>query len=154
MEPNREKSPGEEEVEHILERIEKCRGPSKNHPRAAKNKNGDEKTFMKKFDMAQMDAHEYGQREKNVFYETPEFKMRVIDLAPGQSLPKCEMASHVVFICIKGEAEVSVGEKKIPLSTGQGLVIEPSTVSMKTNTGARLLGIQIAEARSGTEQAG
>jgi quercetin dioxygenase-like cupin family protein len=116
--------------------------------------NTDEKTIVKKFDVAHMDAHEYDQGEKNVFYETPEFKMRVIYLAPGQSLPKCKMASHVVFICLKGEAEVSTGEKKTPLSTGQGLVIEPSTVSMKTDTGARLLGIQIAKAKSVTEQEG
>ena len=61
---------------------------------------------MKKFDMVHLDAHEYGQREKNVFYETPEFKMRVIDLAPGQSLPRCYMTSYVVFLCIEGKAEV------------------------------------------------
>jgi len=120
----------------------------------SEGQNRDEKTFMKKFDMAQMDAHEYGHREKNVFYETPEFKMRVIDLAPGESLPKCDMTFYVVFLCIEGEAEVNVGVDRISVSRGQGLVTEPSTVSMKTETGARLLGIQIAKAMAGTEQAG
>jgi quercetin dioxygenase-like cupin family protein len=107
---------------------------------------------MKKFDIAGMETFGYDQREKNVFYQTREFKMRVIGLAPGESLPECEMASHVVFICLEGEAEVNVGQEKISLSTGQGLVTEPATVSMKTETGARLLGIQIAKAIAGTAE--
>ena len=107
---------------------------------------------MKKFDIAGMEPSGYDQREKNVFYQTREFKMRVIGLAPGERLPKCEMASHVVFICLKGEVEMSVGEEKISLSAGQGLVTEPATVSMKTETGARLLGIQIAKTRAGTTE--
>jgi quercetin dioxygenase-like cupin family protein len=107
---------------------------------------------MKKFDFAGMETSGYDQREKNVFYQTREFKMRVIGLAPGESLPECEMASHVVFICLEGEAEVNVGQEKISLSTGQGLVTEPATVSMKTETGARLLGIQIAKAIAGTAE--
>jgi quercetin dioxygenase-like cupin family protein len=107
---------------------------------------------MKKFDIAGMETFGYDQREKNVFYQTREFKMRVIGLAPGESLPECEMASHVVFICLEGEAEVNVGQEKISLSTGQGLVTEPATVSMKTETGARLLGIQIAKAKAVTAE--
>jgi len=109
---------------------------------------------MKKFDIAGMETSGYDQREKNVFYQTREFKMRVIGLAPGESMPKCEMASHVVFICLEGKADVNVGEEEISLSTGQGLVTEPATVSMNTETGARLLGIQIAKARAGTPEEG
>jgi quercetin dioxygenase-like cupin family protein len=104
---------------------------------------------MKKFDIVGMETSGYDQREKNVFYQTREFKMRVIGLAPGESLPECDMASHVVFICLEGEVDVNVGEEKISLSRGQGLATEPSTVSMKTDTGARLLGIQIAKAGAG-----
>jgi len=107
---------------------------------------------MKKFDMAGMETFGYDQREKNVFYQTREFKMRVVSLAPGESLPECEMASHVVFVCLEGEAEVSVGEEEISLCTGQGLVTEPAAVSMRTETGARLLGIQIAKARAVTAE--
>ena len=114
----------------------------------------EKRASVKKFDLGRIKAFPYDQREKNIFYQTREFKMRVIDLAPDESLPKCEMASHVVFICFEGETELSVGEDKISLLRGQGLVTEPSTVSMKTETGARLLGIQIAKAMAGTEQAG
>lgn len=101
-----------------------------------------------------MEISGYDQREKNIFYQTREFKMRVIGLAPHKSLPKCEMASHVVFVCMEGKVEVSIGDEKIPLSNGQGLVTEPATVSMKTDTGARLLGIQIVKARTGMGQEG
>ncbi len=99
---------------------------------------------MMKFDVAGMEAHGYDQREKNVFYQTSEFKMRVIDLAPGQGIPRCDMMSYVVFVCVEGEAEVSVNLDKATISRGQGLITEPAMISMQTNAGARLLGIQIA----------
>ena len=50
---------------------------------------------MKTFDIGNMDALGYDQRSRNVFHQTPEFKMRVIDLPPGGNIPLCEMASHV-----------------------------------------------------------
>jgi quercetin dioxygenase-like cupin family protein len=98
---------------------------------------------LKKFDIRDMKAHEYDQRARNVFYETPEFKMRVIDLPPGGGVPSCEMASHVVFVCVDGEAAVTVDGEEAMLFAAQGIVTEPATVSMRTETGARLLGIQI-----------
>ena len=99
---------------------------------------------MKVFDITDMEAYGYDQRSKNVFHETPEFKMRVIDLAPGGSIPLCEMASHVVFVCIEGEALVTVNGDEVSLTPGNGLVTEPATVSMRSHVGAKLLGIQIA----------
>ncbi len=99
---------------------------------------------MKTFDIADMEAYGYEQRSSNVFYETAEFKMRVIDLAPGGSIPLCEMASHVVFVCVEGEALVTVDGDEVPLTPTRGLVTEPATVSMRSDVGAKLLGIQIA----------
>ena len=52
------------------------------------------------------------------------------------------------------KAEVNIGGEKISLSEGLGLVAEPAVVSMKTDTGARLLGIQIEKTRTGTDQQG
>jgi len=98
---------------------------------------------MLKFDIGQMDASGHEQREKNVFYETREFKMRVIDLAPGQGLPRCEMVSHVIFVCVRGQAEVIVGNERTTISRGQCLVTGPTSISMSTASGARLLGIQV-----------
>ncbi len=99
----------------------------------------------KRFDIPSMKAYKYDQREKNVFYASPEFKMRVVSLGPGESMPKCDMASYVIFVGIEGEAEVDVGMDRVVISRGQCLVSEPATLSMRSNAGARLLGIQVTK---------
>ena len=109
---------------------------------------------MKVFDLYKMAAFPYEQREKNVFYQTGEFKMRVIDLPPGGNIPVCEMASHVIFYVMDGEADVTVNLESMVLKEKQCLVTEPATLSMKTKGGARLLGIQIeaiSEVKDGKE---
>lgn len=98
---------------------------------------------VKTFDINDMEAHGYDQRSRNVFHDTAEFKMRVIDLPPGGSIPLCEMASHVVFVCAAGQVIVTVDGEETVLSPSQGVVTEPATVSMRTDDGAKLLGIQI-----------
>ena len=101
--------------------------------------------FTKRFDIVSMKAYGYDQREKNVFHVTPEFKMRVISLGPGESMPKCDMASYVIFVGIEGEVEVAMGTDRVTISRGQCLVSGPATLSMRTSAGARLLGIQVAK---------
>ncbi len=96
------------------------------------------------FDLRTMLSHPYGEREKNVFHQTPHFKARIIELPAGGSMPTCEMASHVVLYVVQGEAEVQVNEEASTVKEGQCLITEPATVSMKTANGARILGIQIA----------
>ena len=98
---------------------------------------------MKVFDITDMDAYGYEQRSRNVFHEAPEFKMRVIDLPPGDSIPHCQMASHVVFVCVEGEAWVTADGDEVSLTPAKGLVTEPATLSMRSDIGAKLLGIQI-----------
>jgi len=99
---------------------------------------------MRTFDITDMESHGYEQRSENVFYATDGFKMRVVDLLPGGSIPLCEMASHVVFVCVSGEAYITVDGDETSLTPGRGLVTEPATVSMRTDVGVKLLGIQIA----------
>ena len=101
---------------------------------------------MKTFDVSNMDAWGYDQRSRNVFHETPESKMRVIDLAPGEGIPLCVMASHVVFVCVDGQAFVTVNGEEATIGSGQGVVTEPATVSMRTDVGAKLLGVQVRPA--------
>ena len=48
---------------------------------------------MKVFDLNEIAALPYEQRDKNVFYQTKEFKTRIIELPPGGEMPICEMAS-------------------------------------------------------------
>jgi len=99
---------------------------------------------MRVFDLRTMSSHQYDEREKNVFYQAPQFKARIIELPAGGSMPTCEMASHVLFYVIQGEAEVQVNQESAILKDGQCLITEPATLSMKTDNGVRILGIQIA----------
>jgi quercetin dioxygenase-like cupin family protein len=98
---------------------------------------------MEKFDLARIKAAGYEQREKNVFYEKPEFKIRIINLKPDSEIPSCVMSSYVIFICLEGKAEVLVNGNKVDLSSGELIVSEPATFSMRSVSGARLLGIQV-----------
>ncbi len=100
---------------------------------------------MKVFDLDAMEAKPYEERDKNVFYQAPEFKTRIIELAAGGEIPLCEMSDHVIFYVLTGEAEVTVNGESSTLRDGQCLISPPATFSMTTKAGARLLGIQIKE---------
>jgi len=101
---------------------------------------------MRIFDLRAMTPHPYDEREKNVFYQTPQFKARIIELPAKGSMPTCEMASHVLFYVVQGEAEVQVNQEVATIKQGQCLISEPSTLSMKTEDGVKILGIQIGTA--------
>jgi len=98
---------------------------------------------MNTFDMMNLDTWPYEKRGNNVFYEVDEFKTRVIELKPGQSIPDCRMTSHVIFYVVKGEVEITRNGEKATLREHQLLVTEPACLSMHSVSGARLMGIQI-----------
>jgi len=98
---------------------------------------------MKVFDLNKISAFPYEQREKNVFYQAKEFKTRIIELPPGGQIPTCEMVSHVIFYVLGGEARVTVNSKTVELKEKQCLITEPATLSMTTEKGVRLMGIQV-----------
>jgi len=100
---------------------------------------------MKVFDLNQMKAFPYEQREKNMFYQAKEFKTRIIELPPGGEMPSCEMASYVIFHVLSGEARATVNSETVELKEKQCLITEPATLSMRTEKGVRLMGIQIVK---------
>ncbi|MBW2092937.1 MAG: hypothetical protein JRI34_12550 [Deltaproteobacteria bacterium] len=100
---------------------------------------------MKVFDLTEITAHPYEEREKNIFYQAREFKTRIIELLPGGQMPACEMSSYVIFYVLDGKAKVTVNSESVTLKEKQCLITKPATVSMKTEGGARLMGIQIAK---------
>ena len=100
---------------------------------------------MKVFDLNEMTAAPYEQRGKNVFYQAKEFKTRIIELPPGGQMPTCEMASHVIFYALDGEARVTVDSESVILKQNQCLIAEPATISMQTDNGIKIMGIQIAK---------
>ena len=98
---------------------------------------------MQVFNLKTMKSYPYEERDKNVFYKAKELKARIIELPPGGEMPICEMVSYVIFYAIKGIAEVKANQEKTILKEGQCLIVEPATLSMKTQNGVKMMGIQI-----------
>ncbi|MBC8387640.1 MAG: hypothetical protein H8E13_06275 [Actinobacteria bacterium] len=98
---------------------------------------------MKIFDLYDIESFPYSSRDKNVFYYTDEFKTRIIELAKGDKIPECEMDSYVVFYVIKGEAVITVNTSTSTIDAGKCVITSPAIISLKSDSGARLLGIQI-----------
>jgi len=98
---------------------------------------------MQVFNLKTMKSYPYEERDKNVFYKDRQFKTRIIELPPDGEMPICEMTSCVIFYVIKGTTEVKVNQEKTILKEGQCLITEPATLSMKTQNGVKMMGIQI-----------
>ena len=98
---------------------------------------------MQVFDLKEMKSFPYEERGKNVFYKANEFKISIIELPPGGKIPNCEMASYVIFNVIDGSVEVQVNQKNAAIKEGHCLITAPATISMKTEEGVKIMGIQI-----------
>lgn len=98
---------------------------------------------MKVFDFNKMEAFPYDHREKNVFYQTEEFKARIIELPPDGKMPVCEMTANVILFILNGEVKITVNSDSVSLKEKQCLITEPATISMVTEKGVRLMGVQI-----------
>jgi len=101
--------------------------------------------MMQVFDVKAMGVYPYEERDRNVFYKAKEFKARIIELPAGGEMPTCEMASYVIFYFIAGAAEVMVNQEKVNIKEGQCLITEPATLSMRTNDGVKIMGIQVVK---------
>jgi len=100
---------------------------------------------MQIFDIKKMESHSYAEREKNVFYKTSSFKVRIIELPPNGEMPTCKMDSYVIFYMLKGEVDIDINQEKKILSEGQCFITEPATLSMRTKNGVKILGVQITQ---------
>lgn len=98
---------------------------------------------MKIFNTKALQAFPFSERHKNVFYQVDEFKMRIIELESDQQLPECQMESHVVFLLVSGEVEITVDNEKALMKQDELLVSEPAKFSMRALKASRLIGIQI-----------
>ena len=82
------------------------------------------------------------QKTKEV-YSAEGLKVRVIRLTAGAEIPDCKMVSYVIFHVLQGNVEITVNQKPVTVNEGQALVCEPSTISMKSLDGAKIMGIQM-----------
>ena len=98
---------------------------------------------MEIFDLATMTAYPYKERERNVFYQAKEFKARIIELPPRGQMPTCEMEAHVIFYVLNGKVNVTVNSETVSIRENQCLITTPATISMRTEGGVKLVGIQV-----------
>jgi len=98
---------------------------------------------MKILDFNKILGFPYEERHKNVLYNTDDFKIRIIDLHENGNIPECNMESHVVFVVMHGQVDITVNGEKFSLTEKQSMTSEPGTFSMSTINGAKLMGIQI-----------
>ena len=95
------------------------------------------------FDTMNLEAEGYENRKVNVFFENDLFKTRVIVLKQGEKIPECQMSDYVMFYVVKGEIMLRKNAEESILKENKLFITEPALLSMETNTGARLLGVQI-----------
>ena len=104
---------------------------------------------MEIFDLVQQMAEGYENRGVNVFYQNDLFKTRVIVLSAGGKIPKCHMESYVLFYVVQGEVLLHKNDEASPLREGQVFISEPAMISMESQAGARLMGVQIKTRNEG-----
>ena len=104
---------------------------------------------MEIFDLVQQMAEGYENRGVNVFYQNDLFKTRVIVLSAGGKIPKCHMESYVLFCVVQGEVLLHKNDESSPLREGQVFISEPAMISMESQAGARLMGVQIKTRNEG-----
>lgn len=98
---------------------------------------------MEIFDLLELDAKSYENRNVNVFYQNDLFKTRVIALEPGGKIPECRMESWVLFYVVSGEMLLRKNGESSLMWEGQVFISEPALISMESANGARLMGVQI-----------
>ncbi len=98
---------------------------------------------MQVFDLKNHHAFPYEERQKNVFFQAENFKVRLIELPASGAMPPCEMASFVLFYVIEGKALVKVNQQSQMLFANQLLITEPAELAMQSDEGVKILGVQI-----------
>jgi len=98
---------------------------------------------MEIFDLNDIFVHSLEERDRNVLFQSETFKVRLIQLEAGGEIPPCAMAMNVIFCVLRGKGIITVNDKTNQVKPHSLLVTPPATISMKSEVGMRLLGIQI-----------
>lgn len=104
---------------------------------------------MEIFDLLNLSAESYENRNVNVFFQNDLFKARVIALEPDGKIPECKMESFVMFYVVRGEVLLRKNGESSPLREGQVFISEPALIAMESVSGARLMGVQIRTQKAG-----
>ena len=99
--------------------------------------------LIKVFDLNDIHVHPFEERERNVIFQSETFKVRLIQLEAGGEIPPCNMAMNVLFCILQGEGVIVVNEVSNQVKPHSLIITPPATISMKSEKGMRVLGIQI-----------
>jgi len=99
--------------------------------------------LIKVFDLNDIYVHPLEERDKNVVFQSETFKVRLIKLEAGGEIPPCNMAMNVLFCILQGEGVIVVNEVPNQVKPHSLVITPPATISMKSEKGMRVLGIQI-----------
>jgi quercetin dioxygenase-like cupin family protein len=95
------------------------------------------------FDLNDIFVHPLEERDRNVLFQTETFKVRLIQVDPGGEIPPCTMATNVLFCVLQGEGIITVNDQSNQVKSHSLIIAPPTTISMKSDEGMKLLGIQI-----------
>ncbi len=98
---------------------------------------------MEIFDLNEIRIYPFEERERNVIFQSEAFKVRLIQLEAGGEIPPCTITANVLFCVLQGEGIITVNEKSNQVKPHSLIITGPATISMKSEKGMRLLGIQI-----------
>jgi quercetin dioxygenase-like cupin family protein len=98
---------------------------------------------MEIFDLNDILVHPFEERDGNVLFQTETLKVRLIQVDSGGEIPPCTMATHVLFCVLQGEGIITVNDKTNQVKPHSLIITPPTTISMKSDEGMRVLGIQI-----------
>ena len=103
---------------------------------------------MKTFNLNEMKAYPYEQRDKNVLYEADNFKTRLIELNEVEKMPPgepCQMESYLIFYIISGKIGITIDGEYSEPEEGHCVIAEPGNYQMKAKAPSKIMGIQIKQ---------
>jgi len=98
---------------------------------------------MEIFDLNDSNVYPFEERDKNVLFQSRAFKVRLIQLEAGGEIPTCAMAMNVIFCVLRGKGIITVNDKTNQVKPHSLIIAPPATISMKSEQGMKLLGVQI-----------
>jgi len=98
---------------------------------------------MEIFDLNDILVHPFEERDRSVLFQNETFKVRLIQLEAGGEIPPCAMAMNVIFCVLRGKGIITVDDKTNQVKPHSLIITPPATISMKSDEGMRVLGIQI-----------
>src|SRR4030042_3376040 len=101
---------------------------------------------MEIFDLNDTLVYAFEERDRNLLFQDETFKVRLIQLEAGGEIPSCTMPMNVIFCVLQGKGIITINEKSNQVKPHSLIITPPATISMMSDEGMKVLGIQIVKA--------